>query len=64
MREWLKEYRRASGKNQREVAEAAKVSQSYYAALERGIRGNRIAAPVSKRIAAAQGFEWTLFYEE
>lgn len=64
MREWLKEYRRASGKNQREVAEAAKVSQSYYAALERGIRGSRIAAPVAKRIAAALGFEWTRFYEE
>ena len=64
MREWLKEYRKASGKSQREVAEEAQVSQPYYASLERGIRGNRISGPVAKRIAAVLGFEWTRFYED
>ena len=64
MREWLKEYRKASGKSQREVAEEARVSQPYYASLECGIRGSRISGAVAKRIAAALGFEWTRFYED
>lgn len=64
MREWLREYRKASGKSQQEVAEEAQISQSYYAALERGIRGNRIAACIARRIAEVLGFEWTRFYED
>ena len=64
MREWLRDYRKKSGKNQRQVAEEAQISQAYYAALECGIRGNRIAAPIAKRIAAVLGFKWTRFYED
>ena len=64
MRKWLKEYRKASGKSQREVAEEAQVSQSYYAAVECGIRGSRITGDRAKRIAAVLGFDWTRFYED
>ncbi len=64
MRKWLADIRAASGKSQQEVADTSGISQSYYAGIELGIRGKPLAVPVAKRIAAALGFDWTMFYDE
>ena len=58
--EWLKALR--GKKSQYKVAEEAKISQSFYAAIETGKRKPCVA--VAKRIAAVLGFDWTKFYEE
>ena len=64
MRKWLAEIRTARKKSQQEVADAAGISQSYYAGIELGIRGKPLAVPVAKRISAVLGFDWTRFYDE
>lgn len=64
MRKWLADIRAASGRSQQEVADAAGISQSYYAGIELGIRGKPLSVPVAKRIAAVLGFDWTRFYDE
>ena len=64
MRKWLVEIRSSGKKSQQEVADAAGISQSYYAGIELGIRGKPLAVPVAKKIAAALGFDWTRFYDE
>ena len=46
------------------MADAAGISQSYYAGIETGIRGKPLSVPVAKKIAAVLGFDWTQFYEE
>lgn len=64
MRKWLVDIRTATKQSQQEVADAAGISQSYYAGIELGIRGKPLAVPVAKKIAAALGFNWTRFYDE
>lgn len=62
MRHWLIQMRDLKELTQQEVADRAKISRSYYSGIENGARN----APVgtAKKIAAALGFDWTLFFEE
>lgn len=64
MRKWLVDIRTSVKRSQQEVADAAGISQSYYAGIETGIRGKPLSVPVAKKIAAVLGFDWTRFYEE
>lgn len=64
MRKWLADIRTACKKSQQEVADAAGISQSYYAGIELGIRGKPLAVPVAKKIAAVLEFDWTQFYDD
>ena len=64
MRKWLVDIRTSRKKSQQEVADAAGISQSYYAGIETGIRGKPLGVPIAKKIAAALGFDWNLFYDE
>lgn len=64
MRQWLVETRTAAKMSQQAVADAAGISQSYYAGIETGVRGKPIAVPVAKAIANVFGFDWTKFYED
>lgn len=64
MRTWLVEMRKASGKSQQTVADEAGISQSYYAGIETGVRGNPLPVPMAKAIAGAMGFDWTKFYDD
>lgn len=64
MRTWLANIRKAAHMSQQEVADAAEISQSYYAGIELGVRGKPLAVPVAKKIAAVLGFDWTRFYDE
>ena len=62
MREWLKKVREKMGLTQHEVAKAAGISQSYYAAVEIGTRN--VPVHTAKKIAMTLGFEWTDFYKD
>ena len=63
MRKWLKEIREKKGLSQYQVAEQARLSQSYYAGIESGDRGHKLPVKTAKRIANVLGFNWTRFYE-
>ena len=63
MRTWLKELRTAAGYSTYKVAELAGISQSYYASIEAGARGNPLNVDVAKKIAKALCFDWTRFYD-
>lgn len=58
---WLEEIRVSRGMSQKDVAEAANISQPTYSNIEKGKRG--ISVETARRIAAVLGFEWTRFYE-
>lgn len=59
---WLKEMRKEKHLSTYEAARISGVSQSHYAMIENGCRG---ASPkTAKKIAAALGFDWTLFFED
>lgn len=60
MREWL--IRLRGKRSQAEVAAECGVSQQFYSAIELGER--RPSVDVAKKIAAALGFRWTLFFED
>ena len=64
MRTWLKELRTAAGYSTYKAAELSGISQSYYASIEAGIRGNPLNVDVAKKIAEALSFDWTRFYED
>lgn len=64
MREWLCNIRKSKNKSQYDVARESGVSQSYYAAIELGTRGNPLNVGVAKRIADVLGFDWQRFYDE
>jgi transcriptional regulator with XRE-family HTH domain len=64
MRGWLKKIREDKQISQYEAADLVGISQSYYAAIETGARGNPLSVTAAKKIAAAFGFDWTRFYEE
>lgn len=63
-RQWLIETRNAAKMSQQAVADAAGISQSYYAGIETGVRGKPLAVPVAKAIANVLGFDWAMFYED
>lgn len=60
MLDWLVEIR--GDRSQYKVAEEIGIAQSTYASIENGNRNPSVR--MSKKIAAAMGFEWTRFYEE
>lgn len=64
MRKWLKEIREKKGLSQYEVAEKAKLSQSYYAGIEIGVRGSKLPVETAKKIAEVLDFDWIKFYED
>lgn len=64
MRQWLIETRNAVKMSQQAVADAAGISQSYYAGIETGARGKPLSVPVAKAIANVLRFDWTKFYED
>ena len=63
MRKWLVEIRKERHMSQQEAANEAGISQSYYAAIELGVRGRPLGVPVAKAIANALDFDWERFYE-
>ena len=63
MRKWLAEIRKEQHMSQQAVADAAGISQSYYANIETGIRGKPLGVPFAKAIAGVLGFDWTVFYD-
>ena len=64
MRKWLADIRNERQMSQYAVADAAGISQSYYAAIEVGARGKPLGVPVAKAIARVLDFPWERFYEE
>lgn len=62
MRKWLYEKRKNKDYTQRQVAEAANISQPSYHAIETGENAPKPAT--AKKIAAFLGFDWTLFFDE
>jgi transcriptional regulator with XRE-family HTH domain len=59
--EWLVEIRKSLHLSQVEVADAAGISQSHYAAIESGVRNPSVGT--AKNIAKVLGFSWTRFYD-
>ena len=62
MRDWLIEIRKDKKLSQYEVAALSGISQSYYAAIEVGVRGKPLNVDTAKKIASALDFQWTRFY--
>lgn len=60
MLDWLVEIR--GDRSQYKVAEEIGIAQSTYANIEKGSRNPSVR--MSKKIAAAMGFEWTRFFED
>jgi transcriptional regulator with XRE-family HTH domain len=52
--------RDAKGYTQKQVADLAGISRSYYSGIELGTRN--APAATAKKIASALGFEWTIFF--
>lgn len=64
MRQWLVDIRKKNKMSQYKAAELAGMSQSYYAAIEKGTRGNPVNVEFAKKIAKVLGFDWTRFYQD
>ena len=64
LRKWLKEIREKKGLSQYEVAKKTKLSQSYYAGIETGVRGSKLPVKTAKKIAEVLDFDWVKFYED
>lgn len=54
-RKWLKMARKKAGLSQKNMANACKMSDSYYSCIERGIRQKRMELEVASNIASALG---------
>ena len=61
-RKWLTDIREDKGLNQKEVSDAAGISQPAYSNIENGERNPSV--DTAKKIAAVLGFEWTRFYDD
>ena len=61
MREWLKELRLQNEKSQKQVADEAEISESYYCQIETGQRNCPV--DTAKKIAHVLNFSWQKFYE-
>ena len=61
----LKAMRIEKNMTQRQVADIAGISQSYYADIENGNKaiGDDLPVETAKGIAKALGIEWTAFFE-
>jgi len=59
-REWLVKARGSI--THEEVAEMAEIKRQYYSMIENGTRTPSVS--VAKKIAAALGFKWTIFFED
>lgn len=59
---WLIKTRTSLGLTQKDVAERAKITRSYYTRIECG----EYSVPIetAKKIAAVLGFDWQRFYDE
>ena len=62
MRTWMRELRLCKGLSQKDTAEMAGLSPSFYADVERGVRNP--SPPNAQAIGSAFGFDWTLFYTQ
>lgn len=62
MREWLKEIRKSQRYSQRQIAEMAGISQSYFCVIEKGCENVKVE--IAMKIAKALGFPWVRFYED
>ena len=62
MREWLKEIRKKQRYSQREIAEMAGISQSYFCFIEKGSKDVKVETAM--KIAKALDFPWVRFYED
>ena len=60
MREWLVKIRKEKNMTQRDVAEKAKISNSYYAMIETGDRRSSVDA--AQAIADVLDCDWRLFF--
>lgn len=58
----LKAMRKDMGLSQQEVARKVGITQPYYANIENEIK--RPSVDTAKLIAAALGFDWTLFFSD
>lgn len=59
---WLKQKRSASGKTQKQIAQASGISTNYYCYIESGKRHPPVET--AKKIAEVLGFDWTQFYDD
>ena len=64
MRNWLKKAREDHGMSTYSVAKEAGISQTYYSAIELGMRGAKMPVQTAKKIAEVLGFDWTMLYED
>ena len=64
MRKWLIEIREKCGLTVEEAAEKSGISRTMYYYIESGERGAKLPVATAKKIAAALGFDWQIFYEE
>ena len=62
MTNWLETKRKAVTKCQKDISDEAGITQAAYSLIENGKRRPSVA--VAKRIAAALGFDWTLFFDD
>lgn len=58
----LMEERKKANFTQREVGKLSGISESYYSMIESGDR--KPTVKTAKKIAAALGFDWTLFFDD
>ena len=59
LRVWL--IKKRSGLTQRQVADMAGISRSYYTEIEKGTKTPKVES--AKRLGEALGFDWKLFYD-
>lgn len=59
---WLETMRKDAGQTQKELAAHLGIAQATLSNIENGKR--RPSVDVAKKIGAALGFDWTLFYED
>jgi putative transcriptional regulator len=62
MRHWLVQFRKAKNLTQREVAELAGISRSYYGDIEQGTKG--ASGKAAKKISVVLGFPMDLFFAD
>lgn len=62
MREWLRKRRTDANLSELEVARRAVIAQPFYHNIEMGIKNPSV--DTAKKIAAALGFDWTLFFDD
>lgn len=64
MREYLKDLRRKKGKSQKEMAKEIGMCQSYYSAIENGLRQNSMNISVMIKLAEVFGVSLEYIVEQ